>query len=291
MLSLIPEDVLETVATMLPRGTTIESFLPASGGCINSGGRLCTSSNHYFLKWNRHAFPDIFRLEAKGLNLIRETNSLCVPGIIGAGEGKIHQFLLLEYFEQRPLSKNYWRNLGMGLASLHGYHNALAGLDHDNYIASLKQSNPREASWIRFFVDHRLRPLLNKAIKSGSAPGSWRSDFDKLFAKLPGLLPDDEPSLLHGDLWRGNVITNNIGDPCVIDPAVYYGHREMDIAMSKLFGGFDQSFYSSYHEAYPLAAGFDERCDLYNLYPLLVHLNLFGSAYEPDIRSILRRFS
>ncbi|MEO5976679.1 MAG: fructosamine kinase family protein [Chryseolinea sp.] len=292
MLSTIPSDVLQAVSSLLPGVTKFENFIPASGGCINSGGKLITQSHHYFLKWNsREAFPDMFSLEAKGLNLLRETKSIYVPGVMGVAEGESNQFLLLEYVEQTPLTEDYWNNLGVQLAALHRHHNLVAGLDHNNYIGSLTQTNTCDENWITFFIEQRLLPLIDRAIKKGNAAASWMSDFDRVFAKLPNLLPNDEPSLLHGDLWRGNVITNSVGDPCVIDPAVYYGHREMDIAMTKLFGGFDQAFYASYAEAYPLIPGFDSRCDLYNLYPLLVHLNLFGPAYENEIRAIVRRFS
>lgn len=176
------------------------------------------------------------------------------------------------------------------LAALHKTHAPFNGLDHDNFIGSLPQPNHQNNSWPHFFEDMRLRPLLKQAIDQGLAPIEWAAQFDKLFAKLSSLLPNDKPSLLHGDLWSGNVISNLLGAPCLIDPAVYYGHREMDIAMTRLFGEFDAAFYHAYQETYPMLPGFEERMNIYNLYPLLAHLHLFGTTYVTPIQSTLNSF-
>jgi len=200
-----------------------------------------------------------------------------------------YQFLLLEFIEQRRRAPGYWEVLGHQLAQLHKCSAPSHGLDHNNYIGSLAQSNKTHRSWLTFFIEERLSPLLKLAIDDHHAPGVWMRKFETLYARLPSLLPDGRPSLLHGDLWSGNVITGHDGLPCLIDPAVYYGHREADLAMTHLFGGFEDGFYSSYESLYPLPTGFSERIDLYNLYPLLVHFNLFGASYAERITNILKR--
>lgn len=267
----------------------ITSFNEISGGCINHGGVLVTTEGSFFLKWNSsHKYPHMFVAEAIGLNLIASTNAIQVPKVIGTVEDDIHQIIILELVNNDAPAKNYWKQFGVGLAHLHATRHDYFGLADHNYIGSLKQWNDPSESWVDFFIKKRLKVQLQLAASAGLDVNVIQK-FDALFKKLKHLLPMEKPSLLHGDLWRGNLITSQ-GRPCVIDPAVYYGHREADLAMTQLFGGFDPSFFHAYEEILPLEAGWRDRLDLYNLYPLLVHLNLFGRSYRSQIVSILKRF-
>ncbi|MFZ1692867.1 MAG: fructosamine kinase family protein, partial [Flavobacteriales bacterium] len=160
----------------------------------------------------------------------------------------------------------------------------------DNYIGSLKQVNTPAADWPSFFIHQRLEPQLRMARDAKRVEAGMAFRFERLFAKLDQLITVEPPALLHGDLWSGNFICDANAQPVLIDPAVYYGHREMDIAMTKLFGGFDSGFYAAYNDAWPMERGWEERMDLCNLYPLLVHVNLFGGGYAAQVEAALRRF-
>lgn len=164
------------------------------------------------------------------------------------------------------------------------------GLDHDNYIGSLPQRNRFSASWAEFFVRERLAVQLQLAIDGGRIERQIASKFSAVFQRLHEWVPAEPPALLHGDLWSGNLLTSFAGNPCLIDPAVYFGHREMDLAMMRLFGGFHVDCFHAYAETFPLTPGFEDRADLYNLYPLLVHVNLFGGGYAAQVASIINRF-
>ena len=288
MASSIPVAVIEEVENLT--GLKIRSFSPASGGCINHGGKLVTADAIYFLKWNdREKFPGMFEAEAKGLRLLKNTGALEIPQVALAGESGSFQFLLMEYISEADRSATYWEEFGSGLAKLHLTRSKQFGLDHDNYVGSLPQVNIQSASWIEFFIEQRLRVQLRKAVDSGKLEKIFISRFEKLFRRLPFILCEEAPSLLHGDLWSGNIITTSIGQPCLIDPAVYFGHREVDLAMTQLFGGFDPSFLGSYNNVYPLQSDYEERLELYNLYPLLVHVNLFGGGYSQQVSGVLKK--
>lgn len=289
----IPSVIVNAVSYVVSRQApaAITAFTPSHGGCINNGGHLHTTAGDFFLKWNKSAaLKGMFEAESKGLILLRSTHAIHIPEVIATEDLGEYQYLLIEYVEQQPGRNDYWQLLGEQLAALHRIHGPYFGLDHDNYIGSLFQSNRQQQSWSEFFISQRLEPLLIKAINTGKAPLKWQQQFAQLFNKLESMLPQEPSSLLHGDLWQGNVITNTLGAPCLIDPAVYYGHREVDIAMTKLFGEFDTRFYEAYQETYPLSQGSEQRFELYNLYPLLVHLLLFGTTYATPIQSTLNRF-
>jgi len=293
MISRIPSDVLDGVKEVLnlPDLSSIREFAFAGGGCINQGGKLTTAIGSFFLKWNDDKkFPGMFEAEGKGLQLLRRQNAIRIPNVIGHGKTGPHQFLLLEFIEQKARSKNYWEQLGQRLASLHRCSSEFFGLDHDNYIGSLPQYNLHNSNWINFFIEQRLGVQVNLAIDNGVAPATWAKKFEDLYAKLPSLIASEKPALVHGDLWSGNLITDFKGEPCLIDPAVYFGNREADLAMTRLFGGFSEEFYLAYEETFPLPPSAERRVDLYNLYPLLVHVNLFGGSYVHSVEGILRAF-
>jgi fructosamine-3-kinase len=269
----------------------LKNFTPFAGGCINNGGRILTNQGSFFLKWNNaEKFPGMFAAEAKGLHLLASTNAIRIPQLLNSFERGGYQFIVMEFIESRQRSPHYWHLLGQRLALLHKSTDEYFGLDHDNYIGSLHQQNQRSGSWIDFFITHRLNVQLAIAVEQGSADKYLVKKFETLYKKLPSILTNERPSLVHGDLWNGNLITDDQGLPCLIDPAVYYGHREVDLAMSQLFGGFSSEFYDAYQEVFPLAPGLSQRFDLYNLYPLLVHLNLFGKGYLRQVLDIIDSF-
>jgi len=259
------------------------------GGDINHASLLKTNSGNYFLKSNKRSlYPKMFEREAEGLQLIRSNTSLKVPDVIGFGETSEDAFLILEYLAPATAGLDYHRNLGKGLAELHRSTSDSFGLDTDNYIGSLHQSNSRHEDWIPFFIHERIEPMLRKARDAKAIDKELVRNFDRLFLRLESFFPEEKAALLHGDLWSGNV--HNNGGPCLIDPAVYYGHREMDLAMTHLFGGFSSGFYEAYNSFFPLEPGWNKRLDICNLYPLLVHVNLFGGGYVQSIHRILKIF-
>jgi len=294
MIGGVPDIVQRQVTGILTKPgsapVTLVDFSPLAGGCINPGGHLKTSIGDFFIKWNDAIrFPRMFETEAAGLQLLHGASDLHIPVVIGVFEQGSYQGIVLEFIRGRRPSPTYWRDLGYGLAALHKNSRPDFGLDHANYIGSLPQQNAPTSSWDKFFAHQRLAPQLRMAVDRGRLDLDAARQFEALYQKLPEIFPEEKPALLHGDLWSGNVIVDAGGAPCLIDPAVYYGHREAELAFTRLFGGFDEDFFSAYAEEFPLAPGFAQRIDVYNLYPLLVYVNLFGGGYAGQVRSILKR--
>jgi fructosamine-3-kinase len=265
---------------------------PLSGGDINQVFRLrLANSKEFVLKLNsKDRYPGMFEKESAGLGLLKSAGCR-VPGVELTFVEGAHQFLILEYVEEgRPIG-NSWELFGRQLATLHLQTNESFGLDHDNYIGSLDQMNGKMENWTEFFISNRLKPLIRKAKGRNLLGSKHLKAFESLFSRLPELIPREAPSLLHGDLWSGNLMFDKLGEPVFIDPAVYFGHREVDIAMTRMFGGFNESFLVTYNEILPLEKGWEERIELHNLYPTLVHLVLFGSSYLSGIERTLRRFA
>ncbi|MFL0684517.1 MAG: fructosamine kinase family protein [Algoriphagus aquaeductus] len=267
----------------------ISASLVAAGN-HNQGVQLNTSEGSFFLKLNFDHERDILKKEAEGLQKLAKSTFLKIPKSVAHGRVEDYNYLLSEFIPSSRPHPEYWEDLGMGLAHLHLNHQDQFGLEYDNFIASLPQKNHALDNWLDFFIEHRLEPLLGKAYFDRLIPLEFLKKFQTLYPKLESLFPKEKPSLLHGDLWSGNVLCGADGRPCLIDPAIYYGHREMDLAFSRLFGGFDAKFYEAYESILPLEPGFETRIAVYNLYPLLVHLNLFGTAYLPGIEKTLNRF-
>lgn len=267
-------------------------FMPASGGCINNGGEIRTKTGEsYFIKWNDEGkFPGMFQAEQHGLNILASANAVRVPKVMQVFVHPPWQVMVMEFVHRAHPSVHYWELLGEQLAALHRHTSSSFGMDMDNYIGSLPQINTRKKSWTEFFIDNRLEVQLRLAEQQGKAEAGLRRRFEKLYKQLVDIFPPEPPALLHGDLWSGNLITDEKGEPCLIDPAVYYGHREAELAFTQLFGGFDDRFYDAYHACFPLQPGFDKRADVYNLYPLLVHVNLFGGGYLTSVKNILSRY-
>jgi protein-ribulosamine 3-kinase len=287
----IPSEVEQACRRILGDLVKLHDFSTIAGGCINNGGRLKTSSGDFFLKWNdAKKYPSMFDAESKGLRLLKQHSSIYIPAVIGCFEESSYQGIVLEFIESKTKSGSYWSDLGGHLAMLHKNSNGYFGLDHANYIGSLQQFNEGSSSWTTFFIEQRLDVQIKLAINSSHFDGSILKLFENLYKRLPSIFPEEKPALLHGDLWSGNVITTETGNPCLIDPAVYFGQREAELSFTQLFGGFADEFYESYEDSFPLAPGFDQRADIYNLYPLLVHVNLFGGGYIHQVRSILKQF-
>jgi len=208
--------------------------------------------------------------------------------LAASGANDLTPFLALELIRSKPRGGNFDERLGRGLAALHRHGAPAFGLDHDNYIGRLPQKNTFDVAWSEFYRVRRLGPQLKAAADAGLAPARVRRDFERLFAQLENLCgPPEPPARLHGDLWGGNLMTDDLGEPCLIDPAVYGGHREIDLAMMKLFGGFGPGVFAAYKEAFPLAEGYRQRVPLYQLYPLMVHVNLFGGGYLAQVEAAL----
>mgnify|MGYP003676970591 CR=1 FL=1 len=283
-------DFFQSVLTnAFERNETILSHQSVGGGCINQAVRLISDKGNYFLKWNR-AQVDMFEKESVGLKLLSKFGKINIPEIYQSGELQGNGYLLMEYIEPGKMDKTFWEQLGNGLAELHKVTNDQFGLDHDNYIGKLDQGNTFHADWVDFFINCRLIPQVMLARNAGFISTDMVVKFETLYVQLNNLIPVERPALLHGDLWSGNIHCDQEKRPYLIDPAVYYGHREAEVAFTKLFGGFDEQFYSSYKNAYSMMPDFDSRVDLFNLYPLLVHLNLFGSSYLSSIVNTLKRF-
>lgn len=289
MLEQIPATIRNQISTAL--SVTIKTFHVVSGGCINNGGRLETDKGSFFLKWNdAKKFPEMFEAESRGLKMLAEASAIRIPKVVLAGAADDFQFLLLEFISAGASKKMFWRMLGEQLSELHCKGSAQFGLDFDNYIGSLAQRNTKHDNWTSFFIEERLKPQVALCAGSHALPSREINRFEQLYKKLPSLIVEEKPALLHGDLWSGNVIPDEKGHPCLIDPAIFYGHREAEIAFTKLFGGFSHEFYDSYNSVSPLEKGYESRIDLYNLYPLLVHVNLFGGSYGRQVVSILSHY-
>lgn len=233
----------------------------------------------------------MFEAEAKGLLLLAATEEIHIPQVVLTRTGQEFQFIVLEFIQQNGKAKSFWQDMGRQLAAVHRHTQEDFGLDYDNFIGALPQRNAQRKNWVDFFVENRLQVQLELACTRRIAATADLQQFEKLFKKLPDLFPAEAPALLHGDLWSGNLIADETGMPCLVDPAVYFGNREAELAFTRLFGGFSHDFYDSYRAAFPLIPGFEERVDLYNLYPLLVHTNLFGGNYWAEVRQILNRYA
>ena len=285
---MIPDSVEHTVRQQT--GLALTESRAVHGGSINSAAMVMAKNQKYFLKWNHHAPDQFFEKEAEGLQALRDANhSIIVPRIITTGNADTGcAFLLMEYVETGRSGDSF--QFGTELANLHNNHSDQFGFHSDNFIGSLYQSNKWHSSWADFYYTERLQPQLKMAIDTGKMDRSMYKHLEMLASRLDELLPPAKPSLIHGDLWSGNYLFNSGGQAVLIDPAVYYGHPEMDLAFSTMFGGFSNEFYRGYESVSQLAPNFKERIPIYNLYPLLVHVNLFGGHYINQAVSILRRF-
>jgi protein-ribulosamine 3-kinase len=282
---LIPEKCLDWC---LERGYgQILSSHPVAGGCINSGAILTTSSGKtLFLKTNQHSPPDMFAREAEGLRILSVENGPRLPEVYLFGE----RFLLLEDLSPAERRKDFWELFGRQMGVLHSHTNEKFGFHHDNYIGSTPQPNPWTVDGFIFFSENRLGFQARLALKRNLMNKQDVIRIEYLSRKLPDILPIQQASLIHGDLWSGNVTIDSTGMPSIIDPAAHYGWAEADLAMTDLFGSFPEIFYNAYQEVRSIEDGFRERFPIYNLYHLINHLNLFGLVYRGQVLAVLDRF-
>jgi protein-ribulosamine 3-kinase len=195
----------------LGREVSVTEYQFLSGGCINNALRVDTPAGTFCIKYNEHSPEDMFACEARGLALLRSTNAIHIPEVIGYGRENQKAYLILEFVHSAPPGATYWTDFGLALARLHGETQAYFGLDHNNYVGSLRQSNEPADNWIDFFVEKRLQVQAGLALYNQALPRELFDKFTRLYAKLPDLLPAEKPALLHGDLWNGNVMTNRTG--------------------------------------------------------------------------------
>ena len=271
--------------------TKIKSFSSLSGGCISDAYKVSTADgNNYFLKYNPTDSNDMFIKEANGLKELAKANAIRIPEVLSFND----EFILLEYIPTGNRKKNFSEEFGRSFAQLHKYKSESFGFFEDNYIGSNPQKNiPNDiekTSWVSFYLNKRILFQLQLAEKLGNSTSELRKGISKLEEKIDAIIggSNEKPSLLHGDLWGGNYMVDENGDAVLIDPAVYYGHREADLGMTKLFGGFSSEFYKAYNEIFPLEDGYEYRENIYKLYHVLNHLNLFGGGYYSQAISLIK---
>ena len=285
---MLSKDFLQNISIKLKHKILSQNLI--KGGNLNEVYLLQTIKNKWVLKINTNSkFPDFFKTEQLGLYELSKSKNILSAQPIFEGEYNELRYLILEYIEEGEKTNNFWEIFGCQLSQMHTSTKTTFGLNFDNYIGGLPQLNNKCDSWTEFYITRRLEPQLKTAIDSGYLKSVYRS-FETLYGKLEQLFPKEAPALLHGDLWCGNYIAGKNETPWLLDPSVYYGHREMDIAMTLLFGGFNSRFYDAYNSENPLEKNWKERIPLHQLYPLLVHINLFGEVYSNSVRSILTRF-
>lgn len=273
--------------------TALTDIRPVRGGDIHQAFRITgADGRQWFLKTNTDVqAPAMFRTEAQGLALLGASRSIRIPKIYGHGSTDDgHAYLLLEYVAPGYRNRLFWEQFGRALANLHGNTSARFGFAHDNFIGRLPQSNTRHDTWAAFYAEERLWPQMLLAREQGFFDSATEQQLDRLCHNLGWRCPVEPPALIHGDLWSGNFLCDSGGQPVLIDPAAAFAHREMDLAMSRLFGGFDPAFYNSYAEAWPLESGFEQRVEIHQLYYLLVHVNLFGGGYVGQVEAVLKAF-
>ncbi len=259
-----------------------------TGGDINDVYLLQTTPKNYVVKINNaDRFPKMFETEKAGLELLATTNTFRIPEVITQGEIDNTSYLLLEYIQPGNKTADFWNEFGTKLARLHRHTTDLYGWKHNNYIGSLFQSNAFTIKASDFYTEERLRPQINLARQKGHLT----EDLTHFFKTVSDIIPNEPPALIHGDLWNGNYMVDENGLPVLIDPSVSYSHREMDLAMMQLFGGFPSEVFSEYQEEFSLESGWKERVTLWQLYYLLVHLNLFGAGYLGQVRAAISRYS
>lgn len=271
-------DLAEPLRSRCGANLQVLSAEPQGGGCINTSYRLHTTECDFFVKLNHASQLAMFGAEAEALQQLAATGTVRVPGVVTYGVLHGSAYLLLEFIQMRSASADAQAQLGHQLAALHRIRQPYFGWGRDNTIGTTPQPNAASDDWVEFWRDRRLGTQLRLAARQRGTVALLRQA-ERLQERLPALLPQPVPALLHGDLWGGNHAMDAKGRPVIFDPACYYGDREADLAMTELFGGFAERFYAAYREAYPLSDGYAVRKRLYNLYHVLNHLNLFGAGY------------
>jgi protein-ribulosamine 3-kinase len=285
-------EIKQLIAEQIDAPVSSLSFTATGGGSISNAYII---HNHnkpsFFCKLNSSSkFPRLFEKEKNGLEAISKAGVIRTPVVASVMLVDDTELILMELIQPGSRTNRFWEQFGEQLAFLHHVTAENFGFDEDNYIGSLPQSNNRCSDWISFFIQERLEPQITLALKNKLLYSKHIDKFHRLYDRLTSIFSQQPASLLHGDLWSGNFLCDSNEQPVLIDPAVYYGNRNMDLAMTTLFGGFDPAFYEAYNHHFPLDTNYKEQWEISNLYPLLVHLNLFGSSYLGSITSVTNRF-
>ncbi|WP_079710552.1 fructosamine kinase family protein [Paraliobacillus ryukyuensis] len=273
--------------------TSIIAVRPVSGGDINQAYHVRTEKKQYFLKQNEHASSHFFRFEAKGLQLIEETNTIAVPHVhfYNQPDQGDTGILVMDWVEGKKNDQTI-TDLGQNIAAMHQHTHQQFGFDQDGFIGTLNQPNQFTSDWVTYYREFRLKPLFKKTLIHHRLPKDREQRLEKLIDQLDNLLPAyPKASLLHGDLWGGNWVTGANGKPYVIDPAVFYGDHLFELAFTEVFGGFSQAFYDAYQEVFEIEPYYEDIKPIYQLYYLLVHLLLFGEGYGASVDHILTRYT
>jgi len=271
-------------------GTTVRKLNPLGGGSICSAYTAALGDGRTVFVKTHPGFPDMFQKESRGLRELASAQAVRIPGMIHSDAN----ILILEFLPAATIQnrKHFFEHFGRSVARLHKRSAPVFGFTEDNYIGSTVQKNlPQTDSWREFYWSHRLLFQFRLAEKNGYGDGHFRSMFIAMEKRIEELIPDDgePPALLHGDLWNGNYLCLEHDEPAIIDPAVYYGHREADLGMTLLFGGFSDRFYAAYDEEYPLRKGWEQRMEIYKLYHIMNHLNLFGEGYYGQVMTVMQK--
>lgn len=259
-----------------------------AGGDINETFTLTVAGEQRFcIKFNRRCPPDFFRAEAAGLNAIAACQRLRTPTVVHVDK----QFLVLEFIESGYKNNDYWNHFAALLAQMHQQPQPCFGFDFDNFCGRTPQPNPHYDDGFAFFREQRIHFQARMAFECQRLDKTGLVALERFAEKLEQLIPLQAPALLHGDLWYGNMMVDTDGEPVVIDPATYWGWPEADLAMTSLFGGVPAEFYRHYQRVRPMEPGWQQRFDIYNVYHLLNHLNLFGGGYYPQVMRIIKRYA
>lgn len=287
----VPPSIRQKLMERFPNTTEIQ-FGPVGGGCINETYQLSFGNDRCFCKINSATkFPQLFEREANGLKLIAKQKRIKVPEVIDCFEADGQQVLLLEWIEEGERTEDFWKKFGEQLAALHQVSHEYFGLQENNYMGSVPQLNEPSNEWIGFFIGKRLQPLVEKCLLLKLLTPLHQSRFENLYKHLPDIFEtQSKPSLLHGDLWSGNFMCSQTSEAVLIDTAVYFGHPSIDLGMTTLFGGFRPGFYEAYHHYSAFPPNYREQWEVCNLYPLLIHLLLFGTGYRRQIEQTLNNY-
>jgi fructosamine-3-kinase len=280
-------EIAQQLSSVVDRDVEFVRSESIGGGCINQISRLTDSNgSDWLLKENHPTYLEMFAAEADGLAEIQSSKTIRVPEVYCHGKTQQSAYLVMEYIELSSASAN--ARTGEQLAQMHRHVMPEFGWFRDNYIGTTPQPNKQYSSWIEFWKNQRLLPQLELARNKGFSKNDYESGV-RLAENLGVFFDTYQPqaSLLHGDLWGGNQSQDDMGNPVIFDPAVYYGDREADLAMTELFGGFSAQFYSAYKDCYPVDEGYSTRKTLYNLYHILNHFNLFGGAYASQAKTMI----